>query len=230
MHNHCSCEAHAHLHHHHHHKLSNTNEKKTLAVIIFTLITMAAEIFFGYVSHSMALLADGFHMGTHALALSIAYGAYIFIRKIQNKKHHEEVSEKASSLAGFTSSLFLMLTGFWLIFESFERLISPLKISFNEAILVAVIGLFVNLICIFIMENKETKETDYNYKAAYLHILADAMTSVFAIIALFLGKYFGLVFLDPVMGFVGAFLILKWSFGLIKNTGYILLDLKLLKE
>ena len=80
------------------------------------------------------------------------------------------------------------------------------------------------------MENKETKETDYNYKAAYLHILTDAMTSVFAIFALFAGKYFGLIFLDPVMGFVGAFLILKWSFGLIKKTGYVLLDLKLLKE
>ena len=225
MHEHC-CE---HCHEHHHH-LNNTNEKKTLAVIVFTVITMFAEIIFGYITNSMALLADGLHMGTHALALSIAYGAYIFIRKIQNKKHHEEVSEKASSLAGFTSSLFLMLTGFWLIYESLERLISPLNISFNEAILVAIIGLIVNLICVFIMENKEAKDTDYNYKAAYLHILTDAMTSVFAIIALIAGKYFGLSFLDPVMGFVGAFLIMRWSITLIKKTGYVLLDLKLLKD
>ena len=224
MHEHC-CE---HCHEHHH--LNNTNEKKTLAVIVFTVITMFAEIIFGYITNSMALLADGLHMGTHALALSIAYGAYIFIRKIQNKKYHEEVSEKASSLAGFTSSLFLMLTGFWLIYESLERLISPLNISFNEAILVAIIGLIVNLICVFIMENKEAKDTDYNYKAAYLHILTDAMTSVFAIIALFAGKYFGLSFLDPVMGFVGAFLIMRWSITLIKKTGYVLLDLKLLKD
>lgn len=221
-------ESHEHTHEHHH--LENTNEKKTLAVIIFTLVTMIAEIVFGYITHSMALLADGFHMGTHALALTIAYGAYVFIRKIQDKNNHEIVSEKASSLAGFTSSLFLMLTGFWLIYESVERLFFPQKISFNEAILVGVIGLVVNLICIFIMENKEAKNADYNYKAAYMHILADAMTSVFAIAALIAGKFFGLVFLDPVMGFVGAFLILKWSLNLIKNTGYVLLDLEKLKK
>ena len=226
MHEHC----HNHSQEHHHHHLSTNNENKTLAVIIFTLVTMIAEIVFGYITNSMALLADGFHMGTHALALSIAYGAYIFIRKIQSKKNHDEVSQKVSSLAGFTSSLFLMLTGFWLIYEALERLIYPLNISFNEAIFVAIIGLIVNLICVFIMENGEKKDTDYNYKAAYLHIMADAMTSVFAIVALFAGKYFGLTFLDPIMGFVGAFLILRWSIGLIKNTGYILLDLKLLKE
>lgn len=217
-------------HTHEHHHLDNTNEKKTLAVIIFTLVTMLAEIAFGYITHSMALLADGFHMGTHALALAIAYGAYIFIRKIRDKNNHDIVSEKASALAGFTSSLFLMLTGFWLIYEAVERLFFPLNISFNEAILVGVIGLVVNLICIFIMENKEAKDSDYNYKAAYMHILADAMTSVFAIAALVAGKFFGLVFLDPVMGFVGAFLILKWSINLIRNTGYVLLDLEKLKE
>ena len=218
-----------HTHEHHHH-FNSSNEKKTLIVIVFTLITMIAEIAFGYITHSMALLADGFHMGTHAFALSIAYGAYVFIRKIHDKKNHDIVSEKVSSLAGFTSALFLMLTGFWIIYESFERLISPMNISFNEAILVAVIGLVVNMICVFIMENKEAKENDYNYKAAYLHIITDAMTSVFAIAALILGKFFGLIYLDPVMGFVGAFLILRWSFMLVKDTGYVLLDLEKLKE
>ena len=222
-------EEHTHEHHHHHH-FNSSNEKKTLAVIILTLVTMAAEIAFGYITHSMALLADGFHMGTHAFALSIAYGAYVFIRKIHDKKNHDVVSQKASSLAGFTSAIFLMLTGFWIVYESLERLISPMNISFDEAILVAVIGLVVNLICVFIMENKEAKENDYNYKAAYLHILTDAMTSVFAIIALLAGKFFGLIFLDPVMGFVGAFLILRWSILLIKDTGYVLLDLEKLKE
>ncbi len=215
---------------HHHHDLNKKNENKTLIVIIFTLITMAAEIVFGYITNSMALLADGFHMGTHALALTIAYGAYIFIRKIQNKKNHDIVSQKASSLAGFTSALFLMITGLWLIYESTERFLFPQSISFNEAILVAVIGLLVNLICVIIMENKDSKDTDYNYKAAYLHILADAMTSVFAIIALLAGKYFGFIFLDPIMGYIGAFLIIRWSVNLIKNTGYILLDLEKMKE
>lgn len=214
----------------HNHDINKQNENRTLIVIIFTVLTMAAEIAFGYFTRSMALLADGFHMGTHALALTIAFGAYIFIRKIQNRNNHDIVSQKASSLAGFTSAIFLMLTGFWLIYESMERLFFPQNISFNEAILVAVIGLVVNVVCILIMTNKETKSNDYNYKAAYMHILADAMTSIFAIIALIAAKYFGLIFLDPVMGFVGAFLILKWSINLIKNTGCILLDLEKMKE
>jgi len=214
---------------HEHNHIEHQNEKKTLYVIIFTIITMIAEIIFGYLTNSMALLADGWHMGTHVLALSVAYFAFFFIRKIHDKINHEIVSKKISALGGYTSSIFLMLTGLWIVHESFQRLISPLNISFNEALWVAIIGLAVNIICILIMENNENQETDYNYKAAYLHILTDAMTSIFAIIALLAGKYFGLYFLDPTMGFVGAFLILRWSFGLIKNTSKILLDLKLLK-
>ncbi len=216
----------------HHHHLGHENEKKTAVVIVFTLVTMVAEIIFGIITHSMALLADGCHMGTHALALIITFLAYVFMGKIQDCKNCDLVSEKISSFAGYTSSLFLLLTAFWIVYESFERLLHPLNISFNEAILVAVIGLIVNLICVFIMENghkNEQEHEDYNFKAAYLHILTDALTSVFAIVALIAGKYFGLYFLDPVMGFVGAALILRWSFGLIKETSVVLLDLKMLK-
>ena len=220
-----------HHHHHHHHHFEHNNESKTLFVIIFTIITMIAEILYGYLTNSMALLSDGFHMGTHALALGIAYFAYVFIRKIHNRDGADIVSKKISALAGYTSSLFLTFTAFWIIFESFERLINPLKISFNEAILVAVIGLTVNCICVFIMEYKSDKKAeDYNYKAAYLHILTDAMTSVFAIVALLSGKFFGLYFLDPVMGFVGGALILRWGLDLIKNTSKILLDWNLLHK
>ena len=215
-----------------HHHLGHENEKKTAIVIVFTLITMIAEFIFGVITHSMALLADGCHMGTHALTLTITFLAYVFIGKIQDCKNCDLVSEKISSLAGYTSSLFLLLTAFWIIYESFDRLLHPLNISFNEAIFVAVIGLLVNLICVFIMEKghkHEHEHEDYNFKAAYLHILTDALTSVFAIVALIAGKYFGLYFLDPVMGFVGAALILKWSLSLIKATSNVLLDLKMLK-
>lgn len=216
-------------HHHHHHDINSDNEHKTFVVIVLTVVTMVAEIFFGYVSYSMALLADGFHMGTHALALTITFLAYFFIRKIQDCKNCDVVSEKISAFAGYTSSLFLLFTAFWIIYESADRLFHPLSISFNEAILVAVIGLLVNFICVFIMEfgNKHEHE-DYNFKAAYLHILTDALTSVIAIVALLAGKYLGFYFLDPVMGFVGGGLILKWSIGLIKDTSKILMDVKLL--
>lgn len=228
----CHCEEHHHEgHHHHHHENVNAeNERKTLVVIIFTVVTMVAEIFFGYISNSMALLADGCHMGTHAFALGIAFFAYFFINKIQNCKNCDVVSSKISAFAGYTSSLFLLVTAIWIIIEAGERLLNPLKISFNEAILVAVIGLVVNLVCVVIMEyGNKHKDEDYNFKAAYLHILTDALTSVFAIVALIAGKYIGWTFLDPIMGFVGGALILKWSVGLIKDTSKILLDLKLLK-
>ncbi len=219
---------HSHEHHHHH---NVENEKKTLIVIILTIITMIAEIAFGFFTNSMALLSDGMHMGTHAFAFAITYFAYLFMRKIEKEKNAEKVSHKVSALAGYTSSLFLALTAFWIVIESVERLINPLKISFNQAILVAVIGLIVNLICVFIMENgHKTDEKDFNFKSAYLHILTDAMTSLFAIFALLAGKYFGLYFLDPFMGFVGAWLIFKWSFGLIKETFKILSDINLLSK
>ena len=228
----CHCEEHEHHseHHHHHENVNAENERKTLIVIIFTVVTMVAEIFFGYISNSMALLADGCHMGTHAFALGIAFFAYFFINKIQECENCELVSGKISAFAGYTSSLFLLVTAIWIIIEAGERLLNPLKISFNEAILVAVIGLIVNLICVVIMEyGNKHKDEDYNFKAAYLHILTDTLTSVFAIVALFAGKYSGWTFLDPIMGFVGGALILKWSIGLIKDTSKILLDLKLLK-
>ena len=226
----CHCEHHEGHHHHHHENVNAENERKTLIVIIFTVVTMFVEIFFGYISNSMALLADGCHMGTHAFALSIAFFAYFFINRIQNCENCDVVSCKISAFAGYTSSLFLLVTAIWIIIEAGERLLNPLKISFNEAILVAVIGLIVNLVCVVIMEyGNKHKDEDYNFKAAYLHILTDALTSVFAIVALFAGKYIGWTFLDPIMGFVGGALILKWSIGLIKDTSKILLDLKLLK-
>lgn len=210
-------------------------EKKTLLVIILTLITMAAEIGFGYLSNSMALLADGWHMGTHAFALSITFFAYIMIRKFAASEKLAFGSGKFSPLAGFASAILLGLSGLWILYESAERFFNPLQISFNEAITVAITGLAVNAACIFIMGGHEHghkhsaecaghKHEDYNFKSAYLHILADALTSVMAIAALFLGKYAGLDFLDCIVGLIGGFMICVWALGLIKSTAKILTD------
>lgn len=212
--------------------------KRTIAVIIVTVLMMAAEIYFGIINNSMALTADGFHMGTHVLAFGITLIVCLLAVKFQDK------TEKLNALGGYTSAILLGFTSLGIIWESVERFFNPLSIGFNDAILVAVIGLVVNLLCIFIMggenplhnhehsgcncgqceNDHEDHEENLNYKAAYLHILADAMTSVLAIGALVLGKYFGLTLLDPVIGIVGGLVIAKWSLGLLKKSSKILLD------
>lgn len=202
---------------------------KTLIVIIVTLITMLAEIYFGIITKSMALTADGFHMGTHAAALGITFIICLFAVKFQEKE------EKFNALGGFTSAILLGFTSLGIIYESIERFFRPLSISFTDAIIVAIIGLIVNIICVLIMGNsnehggcghhhEHEHHENLNYKAAYLHILADAFTSILAIAALLLGKYFGLIFLDPMMGVLGGLIIGKWAIGLIKTSSLILLD------
>lgn len=213
-------------------------QKRTLSVIIVTVLMMIAEIYYGITSHSMALTADGFHMGTHVLAFGITLIVCIIAVKFQDK------TEKLNALGGYTSAILLGFTSLGIIWESVERLFNPLSIGFNDAILVAIIGLVVNLICIFIMggENPlhnhehshcncghcenicEDHEENLNYKAAYLHILADVLTSVLAIGALLLGKYLGFMVLDPLIGIFGGFVIAKWSFDLLKSSSKILLD------
>lgn len=215
-------------------------KNKTLAVIIITLITMFAEIYFGIKTNSMALTADGFHMGTHALALLITLAVCVLAMKFEGR------DEKFNALGGYTSAILLGFTALAIIWESVERFFSPLSISFTDAIIVAIIGLVVNLACVLVMggahhnhnhcheHHNEHSEGEYhhceeehenlNFKAAYLHILADAFTSILAIGALLLGKYFGLIFLDPVIGIVGGLIIAKWAVGLIKSSSLILLD------
>lgn len=211
-------------------------KSKTLLVIIVTLLTMAAEIGFGIYTKSMALTADGFHMGTHALALFITFLVCSVVSRYKDKE------DVLNALGGYTSALFLGLTSLGILYESVERFIHPKTISFNEAIWVTVIGLIVNIICVLIMSDKHAhihgktchahkhehthgdKKENLNFKAAYLHILADALTSVMAIIALTCGKYFGWVFLDPLIGVVGGLIILKWSVDLIKSSFNILIS------
>ena len=193
---------------------------------------MIAEIYYGIITHSMALTADGFHMGTHALALGITFIICVFAVKYQDK------TEKFNALGGYTSAILLGFTSLAIIWESVERFFKPLSISFGEAVLVAVIGLVINLICVFVMGGKHhhnhschseehhhehDEDENLNYKAAYLHILADALTSILAIGALLLGKYYGWVFLDPVIGILGGIIIAKWAVGLLLTSSKILL-------
>ena len=216
--------------HEHSHEVTEENEKKTLWVIIFTVITMIAEIVYGYITHSMALLADGYHMGTHALALGLTFLAYVLIRKYKDSPLFPNGTEKIGVLTAYTSSIFLGLTGLWIIYEAFMRILHPLQIQFNEAILVAVIGLAVNTVCIMIMNGSHNEHhdehEDYNFKAAYYHILADALTSVLAITALLVGKYFNIIYFDSLVGLLGGLLIIKWAIGLIKHTVRVLTDMK----
>ena len=228
----------------HSEKIICSNEKKTLLVIILTAVTMSAEIIYGYITNSMALSADGWHMGTHALALSLTYTAYILIRKFKDSPKFPCGTDKIGTLTAYTSAVFLGITGVWIILEAIERIINPLSISFNNALIVAVIGLAVNAACIFIMEtphlhktcsenekkHKENQKEDYNFKSAYYHILTDALTSFLAIAALLTGKYLNLTCFDALAGILGGILILKWSAGLLKHTAVILIDMKQDKE
>ena len=213
------------------HTHSSTHERKTLIVITLTLLTMVAEVVFGYLSHSMALLADGYHMGTHALALGLTFIAYILIRKFSDSPRFPHGTDKIGTLTAYTSSLFLGFTGLWIMWEAVQRLLRPISIQFNEAILVASIGLIVNAACIVVMETGHAhthshKHEDYNFKAAYYHILADALTSILAIAALVLGKYIGWTCLDALIGLLGGILIVRWAVSLLKDTVSILIDMQ----
>ncbi len=216
---------------------TRSNERKTIVVIIITFITMGVEISAGMLTGSMALLADGYHMGTHALALGITWFAYIMARRHSESTIFSFGTGKFGILAGYTSALFLGATAVYMIVESIHRFFSPVTIGFNEAIIVAVVGLLVNVISVWVLhgsehhhhedsihEHEHHHHEDHNLKAAYLHVLADALTSVLAIIALVAGKYLGLVALDPLMGIIGGILIWRWAWGLLKSSGFILLD------
>ena len=220
-------------------------EKRTLIIIFITVLAMFAEIFYGYTTNSMALLADGYHMGVHALSFGITYAAYFISRKFADRGLSRKSSDKVCVLAGYTSSIFLGITGIWIIVEGIKKFFGHEEIRFNEALIVASIGLFVNVISVFILgeehhhldvagishketetlHNREVEHEDYNFKSAYYHILSDILTSVFAVISLIFCKYFSIAILDPIVGTIGGILILKWAVGLLKKTSFILIDL-----
>lgn len=214
----------------------SANEDRTLKVVLLTTIMMVIEIVAGHWTGSMALLADGWHMGTHSLALGFSYIAYRLAKKYEGSDRFSFGTGKMGVLAGYTSALFLGSAAVWMIYESIARIINPIAIAFSEAIGVTFIGLTVNLASVLILNNSSVHHKhqnhvhdgdhnhDHNFRAAYLHVIADTLTSLLALIALFFGRYLGWTFLDPVMGIVGGILICRWAYSLLINTGAILLD------
>jgi len=202
-------------------------ERRVRWVIALTVVAMVAEVAGGLAFGSMALLADGLHMASHAAALAITAFAYAFARRHAGDPRFSFGTAKVSSLAGFASALLLVGFAVMMAGESLGRLVSPRQIIFDQALLVAVAGLVVNGVSAVLLghgHGDAAHEHDHNLRGAYLHVVADALTSVLAIIALLVGKLGGWVWLDPMMGIVGAGLILRWSWGLLHQTSMILID------
>jgi cation diffusion facilitator family transporter len=209
--------------------INKKGEQRTQYVLILTAITMIVEIIAGSIFGSMALLADGWHMGTHVAAFMIAIFAYRYARKYAKSPAYSFGTGKVSVLGGFASAIALAVVALVMLLESMQRIIDPQIIQFNEAIAVASLGLFINIVSAFLLKDEHSHHHDHhhhdhNLRAAYIHVLADALTSLLAIVALVAGKYLGWNWLDPIMGVVGAIIITRWSYGLLKQTSPILLD------
>jgi cation diffusion facilitator family transporter len=223
------------------------NARRTLLVVGITALMMVGEIVAGTIFNSMALLADGFHMATHAGALAVAAGAYAFAKKHARTGRYTFGTGKVGDLAGFASALVLGVVALGIAWESVIRLLEPKSVAFGEATIVAVIGLAVNLVSALLLsggrhhhghghhhdhhdhdhhhaEAASGHSQDNNLRAAFIHVLADALTSVLAIAALLAGRFLGWTWLDAGMGIVGAAVIASWSWNLMRDTGAVLLD------
>jgi cation diffusion facilitator family transporter len=204
-------------------------ERKTKTVVILTAITMVVEIVIGINSHSMALLADGIHMGSHVLAIGLSWLAYVVIRKLSTQSRYSIDASKLLSLSGYTSGLLLLVFAVYIAIEAMDRLISPVEIQFKEAIIIAVAGLIINILSAFILHH-EHHDSDHNIKAAYLHVLADAVTSIAAILGLVAAWIWQITFIDAIAALLSSLIIIKWSIGLLKEAGLNLMDFKKSQE
>lgn len=229
-------------HDHQFHEGNPLAERNTLRAALLTVVMMVVEIAGGWLFNSMALLADGWHMSSHALALGLAFFAYVAARRFKGDARFAFGTFKIEILASYTSAILLLGVAALMMFESVARLLSPSPIHYQQAIAIAVIGLLVNLVCAWLLRGEHHHHDhphdhghhhghdhhdhghDLNLRAAYLHVLADAATSVAAIIALIGGLIWGAAWLDPLMGMVGAVLVAVWSVGLLKQSGRVLLD------
>jgi cation diffusion facilitator family transporter len=207
------------------------HERRTLWVVALTAAMMAAEIAAGLAFGSMALLADGFHMATHAGAMGVAAFAYAYARRHARDARFTFGTGKIGDLAGFASALALALFAVGIAAESVERLFVPAAVAFREALWVAALGLLVNLVSAWLLgaghdhhDHGHDHAHDHNLRSAYLHVLADALTSVLAIVALLAGRHLDWVWLDPAMGIVGAVVIARWAWGLMRDTAAVLVD------
>lgn len=214
------------------------NAKRTLWVVALTLVMMVGEISVGYITGSMALLADGFHMATHAGALGIAAAAYGYARRHASSRRYSFGTGKVGDLGGFASALILGMVALAIGVESVMRLLQPTTVQFGTATLIAIVGLIVNIVSALLLGHGHSHGHDHdhdhhdhqhhgndnNLRSAYAHVIADALTSVLAIVALLAGRYLGWVWLDPAMGIVGAVVIARWAWTLMGVTASVLLD------
>ncbi|QJC82456.1 CDF family Co(II)/Ni(II) efflux transporter DmeF [Pseudomonas umsongensis] len=216
------------------------NAKRTLWVVALTLVMMVGEISVGYITGSMALLADGFHMATHAGALGIAVAAYGYARRHASSRRYSFGTGKVGDLGGFASALILGMVALAIGVESVMRLLQPTTVQFGAATLIAIVGLIVNIVSALLLGHGHSHGHDHdhdhdhhdhqhhgndnNLRSAYAHVIADALTSVLAIVALLAGRYLGWVWLDPAMGIVGAVVIARWAWTLMGVTASVLLD------
>lgn len=231
-------------------------ESRALVVIALTAVTMVVEIIAGSVYGSMALLADGLHMASHVAALGITAVAYRYARKHAGDRNYSFGTGKVNTLGGYTGAILLAVFAALMVWESLWRLVEPVAIAFDQAIVVAVIGLLVNGGSVLILDTghghdhhhhdhdhdhdpghshgqhqghahphpHDKAHADHNLRSAYLHVIADALTSLLAIVALLAGKFANLPWMDPLMGVLGALLVARWSWGLLQSTATILLD------
>lgn len=205
---------------HHHY------EKKTMWVVILTAVTMVVEITFGLITKSMALLADGIHMGSHVMAIGLSWIAYVIVRRVEKNKKFTGNSDKILSLSGFSSGLILLIFALIIMIEAGERFFNPVDIVYKEAILVAIIGLVVNIASAFLLHH-DHEHSDHNIRAAYIHVLADTLTSLSAILGLTVAMIWGIPFIDTIAAVISSLVIIKWSIGLLKESGKHLLDIGL---
>lgn len=204
-------------------------ERRTRWVIALTATMMVVEITAGFAFGSMALLADGWHMASHTAALGVTAFAYSYARRHAKSERFSFGTGKVGALGGFGSAVALALVAVLVFLESAQRVVSPVPIRFDEAIGVAAVGLVVNLVSALLLREDHHHDHshlhhDHNLRAAYLHVLADALTSVFALAALVTGKFLGWIWTDPAMGVVGSLVIARWSYGLLRDTSRVLLD------
>ena len=208
-------EAHEHTHNH---------EQRTKQVVFITAITMVVEITFGLTTKSMALLADGIHMGSHVLAIGLSWVAYVIVRKVSTNEKFKGNSAKILSLSGYSSGLMLLIFAGVILVEAIQRIFNPSEILYKEAIIVAFIGLFVNIASAFLLHH-DHEHSDHNIRAAYLHVIADALTSVTAIMGLTAAMIWNIAYIDAIAAIISSFVIIKWSVGLLKDSGKALLDI-----
>ena len=207
---------------HTHETVKSRGEKRTAFVVAFSAVTMVLEIAIGLFSNSMALLADGIHMGSHVLAIGLSWGAYVLVRRLQKKDACGVDGDKVLSLSAYTSGVLLLIFALFIVVEAIERFFVPrVEIRYVEAMVVAVVGMVVNIVCAFVLHDRHGHD-DYNSHSDYLHVVADALTSLGAFFGLLCAMIWDIVWIDTAVAFACSLVIVRWAKNLLFDTGKVL--------